>query len=78
MAQHLNHNNKLQSPRKEYFSVKFMEDLETLIGAFAVEICQWHIKVDCQLAVPFAILIYLLVGWESCAKTQHKSSFFYP
>lgn len=45
MAQYLNRTNKLQSSRKEYFAVKFMEDLETLIGVVAVEICQRHIKV---------------------------------
>lgn len=45
MAQYLNRTNKLQSSRKEHFTVKFMEDLETLIGAVAVEICQRHIKV---------------------------------
>lgn len=32
-------------PRKEHFSVKFMEDLEVLVGGVAVEICQKHIKV---------------------------------
>lgn len=45
MAQNLNRNNKLHSPRKEHFSNKFMEDLETLMGVVAVEICQRHIKV---------------------------------
>lgn len=46
MAQYLNRANKLQSSRKDNFSVKFMEDLETLVGVVAVEICQRHIKVS--------------------------------
>ena len=46
MAQYLNRSNKFQSSRKEFFSVKFMEDLETLVGNVATEICQRHIKVE--------------------------------
>lgn len=50
MAQYLHRTSKIQSLRKERFSVKFMEDLETLIGAIAVEICQRHIKVGLSVA----------------------------
>ena len=45
MSQHLNRSNKFQSDRKNRFSVKFMEDLETLVGGVATEICQSHIRV---------------------------------
>ena len=46
MAQHLHRVGKLNSPRRERFSVKFMKDLETLICNVAVEIAERHIKVD--------------------------------
>lgn len=44
MAQHLHRVGKLNSPRRERFSVKFMKDLETLICNVAVEIAERHIK----------------------------------
>lgn len=51
MAQYLNRSNKFQTSRKENFTVKFMEDLETLVGIVAVEICQRHIKVGVDIVI---------------------------
>ena len=45
MANHLSRGNKLSAPRKERFSGKFQDDLETLVSLVAVDICQRHIKV---------------------------------
>ena len=45
MAQHLSNLGKLNSPRTERFSSKFMEDLDTLVGSVAMEICNKHVQV---------------------------------
>ena len=45
MAQHLSNLGKLNSQRAERFSSKFMEDLDTLVGSVAMEICNKHVQV---------------------------------
>ena len=45
MAQHLNNSDKLNSQRSDRFSTKFMEDLDTLVGSIAMEICNKHVQV---------------------------------
>lgn len=47
MAQYLSRSNKLNASRRDRFSVKFMEDLEALVGSVAGEICHKHVKVGC-------------------------------
>ena len=45
MAQHLSNLGKLNSQRRDRFSSKFMEDLDTLVGSVAMEICNKHVQV---------------------------------
>ena len=45
MAQHLSNLGKLNFPRRDRFSTKFMEDLDTLVGSVAMEICNKHVQV---------------------------------
>ena len=64
MAQYLSRSGKLQASRKDHFSVKYMEDLENLIGSVAGEICQWHIKVRLQEIVDsHNYTSSLAIGW---------------
>ena len=49
MAQHLSSSGKLNSQRRERFSTKFMEDLDTLVGSIAMEICNKHVQVHTYL-----------------------------
>lgn len=45
MAQHLSNIGKLNALRRDRFSSKFMEDLDTLVGSVAMEICNKHVQV---------------------------------
>lgn len=71
MAQHLNRTNKLYSPRKERFSIKFMEDLETLVGAVAMEICQSHIRVRIMYNCPMLTYKIIIAGRQLCQEGEH-------
>ena len=51
MAQHLNNSDKLNSQRRDRFSAKFMEDLDTLVGSIAMEICNKHVQVHTILLI---------------------------
>ena len=75
MAQYLSRNGKLQASRKDHFSVKYMEDLETLIGSVAWEICQWHIKVHVNYVLTQAELLSMQDG--SLARKLNTSLAFF-
>ena len=49
MAQHLSNTGKLDSQRRDRFSSKFMEDLDTLVGSIAMEICNKHVQVHLHI-----------------------------
>ena len=45
MAQQLHKNNKLDGDRRSRFTVKYLKDVEVLIGMVSLEIAEKHIQV---------------------------------
>ena len=77
MAQYLSRNNKLHTSRKDHFSIKYMEDLETLVGSVAMEICQCHIKVHYYCVRGNLFYCSLLLQDGSLAKKLNTSLAFF-